>query len=135
MQQLSSPFYSEMRLSEVLHVKIKNNNFVPDDAKNGDRKIIPIHHKLNQYLHHVPIQPAKSTVQKWFRLANRACGHTDLHFHDLRHSAAIEMIKPEVDLYTVGGVLGHKSVQSTKRYSHLTTKTLVNAVAKIGRHK
>ena len=34
-----------------------------------------------------------------------------------------------MDLYTVGGVLGHKSAVSTKRYSHLATKTLKSAVA------
>ncbi|KXJ63044.1 hypothetical protein AXY46_03230 [Achromobacter xylosoxidans] len=39
-------------------------------------------------------------------------GH--LRFHDLRHSAASEMINVnKVDLYTTGAVLGHKSAAST----------------------
>ncbi|GAC1611339.1 MAG: hypothetical protein NVS3B3_22250 [Aquirhabdus sp.] len=53
----------------------------------------------------------------------------------MRNSATSEMINAGVDLYTVGGVLGHKSAQSTKRYSHLATKTLAEAVAKIGKRK
>lgn len=43
------------------------------------------------------------------------------------------MINAGVDLYTVGGVLGHKSAVSTKRYSHLATKTLKSAVALVGK--
>ncbi|WP_305954799.1 hypothetical protein [Burkholderia sp. SRS-W-2-2016] len=37
-----------------------------------------------------------------------------------------------MDLFTVGGVLGHKSVVSTKRYSHLVTERLAAAVGKAG---
>ena len=58
-------------------------------------------------------------------------GH--LHFHDLRHSSASEMVNNGVDLYTVGAVLGHKDARSTKRYSHLATETLSVAVGKIGK--
>jgi site-specific recombinase XerD len=55
-----------------------------------------------------------------------------LRFHDLRHSSASEMINAEVDLYTVGAVLGHKSPASTKRYAHLATDSLKVALEKIG---
>jgi site-specific recombinase XerD len=41
------------------------------------------------------------------------------------------MINAGVDLYTVGGVLGHKSSVSTARYAHLATDRLKDAVAKI----
>ncbi len=56
-----------------------------------------------------------------------------MHFHDLRHSAASQMINAGVDLYTVGAVLGHRSASSTKRYSHLATDSLRVALDKIGR--
>ncbi|WP_369823775.1 tyrosine-type recombinase/integrase [Collimonas sp. OK242] len=55
-----------------------------------------------------------------------------LHFHDLRHSAASSMINEGVDLYTVGAVLGHKSPSSTKRYAHLATESLREAIGRIG---
>jgi site-specific recombinase XerD len=57
-------------------------------------------------------------------------GHARLH--DLRHSAASEMINAGVDLYTVGGVLGHKSQVSTARYAHLAQAKLKAAVGTIG---
>ncbi len=43
------------------------------------------------------------------------------------------MINAGVDLYNMGGVLGHKSAVSTKRYGHLEKKTLKSAVALIGK--
>lgn len=45
------------------------------------------------------------------------------------------MINAGIDLYTVGGVLGHKSPVSTKRYSHLIIDRLADAVSTIGRRK
>jgi site-specific recombinase XerD len=55
-----------------------------------------------------------------------------MHLHDLRHSAASEMINADVDLYVVGAVLGHKDPRSTARYAHLQHRTLSEAVRKIG---
>ncbi|WP_223850545.1 tyrosine-type recombinase/integrase [Bordetella hinzii] len=72
-------------------------------------------------------------MSKQFKAAAREVGLGHLRFHDLRHSAASEMINSKVDLYTVGAVLGHKSAASTKRYSHLATETIGQAVAKIGK--
>ena len=45
------------------------------------------------------------------------------------------MINAGVDLYTVGGVLGHKSQVSTARYAHLAQQRLKSAVDMIGRRK
>ena len=51
-----------------------------------------------------------------------------LRLHDLRHSAASNMVNSGVDLFAVGKVLGHASYQSTQRYSHLANDTLLKAV-------
>ena len=71
------------------------------------------------------------SLVSWLNTKDISYGHARLH--DLRHSTASEMINAGVDLYTVGGVLGHKSAISTKRYSHLATKTLQNAVGLVGK--
>ena len=60
-------------------------------------------------------------------------GMEHLHFHDMRHSAASEMINSGANLYEVGAVLGHRSSQSTKRYAHLATDTLAIAIGLIGK--
>jgi hypothetical protein len=43
-----------------------------------------------------------------------------------------ETLAQAPDLYTVGGVLGHKSAVSTARYAHLAQERLREAVGKIG---
>ena len=126
-------FYSGMRLSEILNCTLSDGRMVAEDTKNGDRRIIPMHNKIRSCAKYIPLKIPKRTIQGQFQAARKELGLEHIHIHDLRHSAASEMINNGVDLYTVGAVLGHKSVVSTKRYSHLATDTLADAVAKIGR--
>jgi site-specific recombinase XerD len=60
-------------------------------------------------------------------------GMDDTTFHDMRHSAASEMVNAGVDLFTVGAVLGHRDARSTQRYAHLEQAALKAAVGKIGK--
>ncbi len=128
-------FYSGMRLGEILRAKIVDGHFLLEDTKNGDRRAVPIHGKLVAYLGRFPLPVADRTVQGCFKRAATAIGMPHLRFHDLRHSAASEMVNAGIDLYTVGGVLGHKSPQSTKRYAHLATGTLSAAIQRIGKKR
>lgn len=126
-------FYSGMRISEILRAVRVGNTFVLDDTKNGEPRIVPIHPKVMS-IADKQLLTQSNTARHW-REARKAVGMTHLHFHDLRHSAASEMINNDVDLYTVGAVLGHKSGASTKRYAHLATKALTAAIGKIGKKK
>jgi len=72
-------------------------------------------------------EPFVSIKHGW-QGARDAAGLPDLRIHDLRHSAASFMVNSGVDLFAVGKVLGHASVQSTQRYSHLANDTLLAAV-------
>jgi integrase len=133
---LLAAFYSGMRLGEIRKCAVYNGEaFLLDDTKNGTRRMVPIHYKLKSYLKRFPIKAAERTIQGCHKRACVELGLGHLHVHDMRHSAASEMINDGVDLYSVGIVLGHKSAQSTKRYSHLDFKTLAAAVASIGRKK
>jgi integrase len=126
-------FYSGMRLGEIIKAQVQDGCFVLLDTKNNEPRVIPIHLRLNTTLKHLPPKVAKSTIQDHFRTARKKAKLTHINFHDLRHSTASEMINNGVDLYTVGAVLGHKDPRSTKRYSHLQTKTLRIAIDKVGR--
>lgn len=124
-------FYSAMRLAEVHRAERRATELVLHDSKNGDPRVIPIHPKITSAVK-VKLHSASYTSQL-YRAARDAAGMHHLHFHDLRHSAASEMINAGVDLYTVGQVLGHKSAQSTKRYAHLATSQLRIAMGQIGK--
>lgn len=69
-----------------------------------------------------------TTIKHAWQKARDDAGLHDLRIHDLRHSAASFMINSGVDLFAVGKVLGHASYQSTQRYSHLASDTLLAAV-------
>lgn len=126
-------FYSGMRISEILSAKLIGGAFLLEDTKNGDRRIVPAHPKIRTCLRHFPLPIKKRWIQRQFSEAAKALGMEHLHFHDMRHSAASEMINSGANLYEVGAVLGHRSPQSTKRYAHLATDTLASAIGLIGR--
>lgn len=128
-------FYTGMRLGELLSVSVEDGLLVLHDTKNGDRRAIPAHPRIRCLLRFLPLTAKKHTMQVAWMRARDAAGLGDVHFHDLRHSAASEMVNNGVDLYTVGAVLGHRDQRSTARYSHLTAGVLSAAVGKIGKRR
>ena len=124
-------FYSGMRMGEILRATVVGTAWVLRDTKNGNPRIVPIHPRVSVCARMFAPMPKSTLTRNWENARNAAVlGH--LHFHDLRHSSASEMVNAGVDLYTVGAVLGHKDSRSTARYSHLATGALSTAVGKIG---
>jgi integrase len=133
-------FYTGWRISEVLAavpMESQHGLFLTiPDSKNEDPRIVPVHPKVAHLVRgEWPPAVTKWTASKAVKKALRAVGLGHARLHDLRHSAASEMINNGVDLYTVGKVLGHRSAVSTARYAHLAAKTLQGAVGKIGARK
>jgi integrase len=128
-------FYSGMRRGEIMRAKATRYGFSLADTKNGRPRIVPIHPRVAVLARKIKFTiTVKQFETDWIK-AREAAGHPDTKFHDLRHGAASEMINAGIDLFTVGGVLGHKSVVSTKRYSHLVTARLANAISEIGKKR
>lgn len=55
----------------------------------------------------------------WYAALDRLGWRGWFHYHDLRHSAASFLINAGCTLEEVGQILGHKSIQTTRRYAHL----------------
>ncbi len=130
---IRTAFYTGMRLSELRRAEVSAGALHLADSKNGERRSVPAHPRIATCLRYLPLTGNERTLQAGWQRARKACGMEHLHLHDLRHSAASEMINADVDLFTVGAVLGHKDPRSTKRYAHLQHSTLADAVGKIGR--
>ncbi len=63
----------------------------------------------------------------------REAGIEDFKFHDLRHSAASYLAMSGASLAEIAEVLGHKTLQMVKRYSHLSEQHTAGVVSKMNK--
>jgi integrase len=71
----------------------------------------------------------RNVWQAW-DVARKLAGVPDFRFHDLRHSAATEMLRAGVDSRIVATVLGHRSMNMMRRYAHVAPELVVDAARK-----
>jgi len=64
-----------------------------------------------------------NTIKTAFGNIRKLAGLNDLHFHDLRHTAATRMVKQGVPLQEVGRILGHTQANTTYRYVNADAET------------
>ncbi|MFA5780364.1 MAG: tyrosine-type recombinase/integrase [Elusimicrobiota bacterium] len=67
----------------------------------------------------------------WENTVREACVD-DFRFHDLRHTAASYLVMAGTDLVTVKEILGHRTLEMTLRYAHLSKTHLREAIEVLG---
>ena len=67
-------------------------------------------------------------------IARTQAGFPNLRIHDLRHSFASALVNQGVSLYEVQYLLGHNSIRSTQRYSHLNNQRLLKSVEHVSKY-
>lgn len=95
-------------------------------------RVIPIVPALRPWLKHFPLEITFEGVKSAWQRARVEADLEHVNFHDLRHSCASIMLGLGVDLYTIGEILGHSNVQTTKRYAHLQVAQQRVALEKLG---
>lgn len=56
---------------------------------------------------------------KDFKAIAVACGINDVHFHNLRHSAATQMIESGIPIEIIKKILGHADIRTTEIYAQI----------------
>ncbi len=67
-------------------------------------------------------------INKAWRSLVKQAGIKDFRFHDTRHSYASKLVMRGADLYVVKELLGHASIETTQRYSHVAPGHKTKAV-------
>ena len=66
-----------------------------------------------------------------YYVAGRSAAIENFRFHDLRHSAASYLAMGGASLAEIAEILGHKTLQMVKRYSHLSNAHVSSVVSKM----
>lgn len=101
-------------------------------TKNGTPRMVPIHPAITEDLKRLPIQQTDRELYDHWWEATEAIGRPDLRPHDLRHSLASEIISRGGSLEDVRGALHHKSLQASRRYSHIYPERVRSVMLKVG---
>lgn len=137
-----------MRLSECLNGTYDRNfNLVerviklfPDETKSGKARSIPMSSLVYSILlarsTAFPIRPFPYhpwQVSDAFRMAKKALKYddADLCLHSCRHTFASRLLEVGESIRTVQELLGHASITTTERYTHMSTNTLRAAIDKL----
>lgn len=115
------------------------------ETKNGERRVVPLSGKALELLKaHAKVRrldtnllfPGKNPhkpmdLRSPWEAALKKAGIEDFRFHDLRHSAASYLAMNGASLAEIAEVLGHKTLQMVKRYSHLSEAHTAGVVARM----
>ncbi len=148
---ISFLIYTGCRKGEALNLKWENVDLINDvvaikGTKTKHDRYIPVSSPLKSLLSgvekvddcfYVFNNAGKKIVdfKHSFKTACRNAGLKDLRIHDLRHVFASKMVMGGTSLYITGELLGHRTTQMTRRYSHLMPETLRKAVNEVWDYK
>ena len=139
-----------MRKNEILglrwnHVDLERRVAVLVETKNDEHRAVPLAGHALKVIGQLfdardpdcpYVFPGKSGASPvdlrtpWETALKRA-GIEDFRFHDLRHSAASYLAMNGASLAEIADVLGHKTLQMVKRYTHLSEQHTAGVVERM----
>lgn len=140
------------RRGEILHLKWTDVDTVQRiaifrETKNGETRSVSLSSSLMDCLNEERLKrvilspyifpnltgknPADIT-SAWKNAVARA-GLKNLRFHDLRHTTASHLAMSGASTLEIAAILGHKTLEMVRRYSHLTTSVTAQALYKMNK--
>lgn len=142
-----------MRRGEILNLKwndvdLMQGSILLQTTKNGERRFIPLvgtaldllrSRHINQSIDSLVFPALHSSskpidIRSAWETALQKAKISNFRFHDLRHTAASYLAMNQASLLEIGTLLGHKTIQMTKRYSHLSNEHIY-ALSKVLHNK
>lgn len=139
-----------LRKGEIQNLKWKDVDFQQEyiavhETKNGETRYIPMNNTARNAIFSFKQKGESVYVfsgndgqpynfRKSFETAIKNADIRDFRFHDLRHTFASNLAMKGVDLNTIRELMGHKSLEMTLRYSHLSKDHKTRAVALLNEH-
>lgn len=137
--------YTGMRRKEIFNLDWQDIDFQQNiiTVKNKDGfltkskkfRIIPLHHKLREFLLSLRENNGRcfdeANFKRLFPKIIKKAGLKNIGFHHFRHTLASNLALSGVDLYTIAQILGHSSIAVTQIYAHLTKDYIKTAIDKL----
>lgn len=140
--------YSEIMNLRWRDIDLKRGVARLEQTKNKERRALPLTHHALTLLQELDAEvlpdetayvfaradgKAPMELRKhWYRAMENA-GSEDFRFHDLRHSAASYLAMNGATLAEIAEVLGHKTLQMVKRYTHLSDQHVAGVVERMNK--
>lgn len=148
---ISFLIYTGVRVGELINIRIEDvnleENYVRIKGKGDKERFVPITEELSIILQRHLKEPHYSdylfetkrhtkfsalTIQLMVKkYANEANIQKKITPHKLRHTFATLALESGISPITIGELLGHSSLNTTMKYTHVTNKLAVDAVKKI----
>ena len=113
-----------------------SKRIVIQETKNGERRAVPLvgaalqlidklkvngRESIDDFIFHSPEGSTKRcSIRTAWEKAIKKATMENFRFHDLRHSTASYLAMNGASLLEIADILGHKTLQMVKRYSHLS---------------
>ena len=120
-----------MRRGELLalqwrHVDLEGRIAFLPSTKNGDSRLVPLSTQAVDVLRGLPraigqeevFATSAMALRRAFERACKRAGIEDLHFHDLRHTAATRLSEKLPNVIELAAVTGHRDLKMLQRYYH-----------------
>ena len=150
-----------MRRGEIMNLRWDQVNtargiikLLPEDVKNRTGRAEPLAgpaleemrrlkgaktRQLGRLVFPAPSSEASSEkpidIQSAWKSALRRAEISDFRFHDLRHTAASYLLESGATLGQLAEILGHKTLQMVKRYTHIKDSRAAEIVERMNRER
>jgi integrase len=141
---VTTALQTAMRKGEVLsltwfQIDYNYNIIKVLESKSGKGRDIPISEKLLAVLKSIPrtseyVFPNPDTgkpytdIKKSWATVMKKAGIKNFRFHDLRHTAITRMVEKAIPLTVVREIAGHSKIETTMRYTHISSKQKIEAI-------